>query len=159
MHPITGIDHVIAMVAVGLWGGILRAPAIWILPIVFPLMMAVSGAAAIAGMPLQGVEAGIALSGIVLGLSVLSAFRPPLWVAATIVGVFAVFHGYAHGAELPSSTDPVAYAVGFVVATGMLHLIGIGVGQLAMSKSGMTVVRALGAAIAIGGTAYLTGFA
>ena len=159
MHPITGLDHVIAMVAVGLWGGILRAPAIWVLPIVFPLMMAVSGAFAIAGFPLAGVEPGIALSGIVLGMCVLFVFRPPLWTAVGITAVFAVFHGYAHGAELPDAANPVAYAVGFVLATGMLHLMGIVVGQLATSNPGMVAVRAIGAAIAVGGAAFLTGFA
>ena len=159
LHPITGIDHVVAMVAVGLWGGILRAPALWILPVVFPLVMAFGGALGIAGVPLPGVETGIALSGVVLGLMVLFAVRAPLWAAGVIVAIFAVFHGHAHGAELPASANPLAYAAGFVIATGMLHLIGIAVGQLYTLRLGQYVVRAAGAAIALVGAAFLTGFA
>ena len=136
LHPISGLDHVVAMVAVGLWGGILGAPAIWMLPVVFPLAMAVAGAFGAAGVPLPGVEAGIALSGIVLGLMVVFAARPPLWIAAALVGVFAVFHGHAHGTELPEAANPLVYAVGFVVATGLLHLAGIAIGQLAKWPAG-----------------------
>ncbi len=158
-HPISGLDHVVAMVAVGLWGGILRAPAIWLLPVVFPLVMALGGAAGIVGVPLPGVEIGIALSGVVLGLVVLFAARPPLWMAAVIVGVFAVFHGYAHGAELPASADPLAYATGFVIATGLLHLTGIAFGQLWHWPAGKVAVRTAGAAIAVAGGAFLTGVA
>lgn len=159
LHPITGLDHVVAMVAVGLWGGVLGAPAIWLLPVVFPLVMAVGGALGIAGLPLPGVEAGIALSGIVLGVMVLLAARPPLWIAAAMVGVFAIFHGYAHGAELPGSADPVLYSIGFVIATGMLHLVGVAIGQLVKWPAGFTAVRAAGAAIAVIGGAFLTGYA
>jgi len=159
LHPITGLDHVVAMVAVGLWGGILGRPAIWMLPVIFPLAMAVAGAAAIAGVPLAGVETGIALSGIVLGLMVLFALRPPLWVAGLIVGAFAVFHGHAHGAELPAATSPALYAAGFVIATGMLHLSGIAIGYLWRWRSGQVAVRAAGGAIAVAGAAFLTGLA
>lgn len=158
-HPLTGIDHVVAMVAVGLWGGILRAPAIWILPVVFPLVMAFGGALGIAGVPLPGVETGIALSGIVLGLMVMFAVRAQLWVAGAMVAIFAVFHGHAHGAELPTSANPLAYAAGFVIATGLLHLAGIAVGQLYAMPRGQYLVRAAGAAIAVVGAAFLTGFA
>ena len=99
-HPITGWDHVVAMVAVGLWGAFLGRPAIWILPVVFPLVMAIGGALGILGVPLPQVETGIAVSAIVLGLVVALAVRPPLWIAAVIVGIFAIFHGHAHGTEL-----------------------------------------------------------
>lgn len=159
LHPVTGLDHVVAMVAVGLWGGILGRPAIWLLPVLFPLMMAVSGAAAVAGVPLPGVETGIAISGVVLGAMVLLAARPPLWAAMTIVGVFAVFHGHAHGAELPLAANPVSYAVGFVVATGLLHLLGIAVGLLWRWRTGQVAVRAAGGAIALTGAAFLAGIA
>ena len=159
MHPISGLDHVVAMLAVGLWGGILGAPAVWALPILFPLAMAVAGAAGAAGIVLPGVEMGIALSGVVLGLAVLFSARPPLWVALTLVGVFAVFHGHAHGTELPSSADPVAYAAGFVVATGLLHVAGIGIGMLGRWPAGRVAVRGAGAAIALAGGAFLTGLA
>lgn len=159
LHPISGLDHIVAMVAVGLWGGILGAPAIWLLPIIFPLAMAVAGAVGAAGIPLPGVEVGIALLGVVLGMMVLFAAKPRLWIAAVLVGIFAIFHGHAHGAELPEAANPMVYAVGFVVATGMLHLTGIAIGQLGKWPSGRLVVRAAGAAIAVAGGAFLTGFA
>lgn len=159
MHPVSGLDHVVAMIAVGLWGGILGAPAIWLLPIVFPLVMALGGAAGVVGVPLPGIETGIALSGLVLGLMVLLAVRPPLWIAAVLVGVFAVFHGHAHGAELPAAANPFVYAAGFVLATGFLHLIGIAIGQLWHWPAGRVVVRAAGGAIAVAGGAFLTGIA
>ena len=104
-HPLFGLDHVVAMVAVGLWGAFLGAPALWILPVVFPLVMAIAGAAGVFGLPLVGIETGIALSAIALGAMVAFAAKPPLWVAALLVGGFAVFHGYAHGAELPVGAD------------------------------------------------------
>ncbi len=159
LHPISGLDHVVAMVAVGLWGGILGAPALWRLPILFPLMMAVAGAAGVANIPLPGVEVGIALSGVVLGLMVFLAVRAPEWVALALVGVFAVFHGHAHGVELPTSANPLTYAVGFVVATGLLHLSGIGIGMLGRWPVGQVAVRGAGAAIALAGAAFLTGVA
>jgi urease accessory protein len=158
-HPILGWDHVIAMVAVGLWGAFLGAPAIWALPIVFPMVMAFGGALGILGVPLPAVETGIALSGVVLGLLVAFAVRAPLWVAGLIVGVFAVFHGHAHGTELPSAANPLAYGIGFVLATGMLHLIGIGFGFLTSSRGGRIAVRTIGALIAAMGGAYLAGIA
>jgi len=129
-HPLFGWDHVVAMVAVGLWGAFLGRPAIWILPVVFPVVMALGGALGARGVPLPAVEAGIALSGVILGLLVALAVRAPLWVAAVIVGAFAVFHGHAHGTELPDAVSPYAYAVGFVVATWLLHLAGIALGFL-----------------------------
>lgn len=159
MHPISGLDHVVAMVAVGLWGGILGRPALWQLPIAFPMIMAVAGAFGVAGVPLPGVETGIALSGIMLGAMVLFAVQAPVWAALLFVGVFAVFHGHAHGAELPLSADPMAYALGFVLATGTLHLSGIAVGGLGKWPLGRIVVRGTGAAIAMAGGAFLTGIA
>jgi urease accessory protein len=159
LHPVTGPDHVVAMIAVGLWGGILGGAAIWQLPVIFPLVMAFAGALGALGVALPGVETGIALSGIVLGLMVLLMIRPPIAVAAVIVGAFAVFHGHAHGAELPEAVNPVAYALGFVVATGTLHLIGIAFGQLIKWPSGLVAVRAAGGVIALAGGAYLTGLA
>ena len=156
-HPILGPDHVIAMVAVGLWGAFLGAPAIWVLPIVFPLVMALGGMLGVLGVPLPGVEIGIAVSAIALGLAVALAARPPLWVAAVIVGAFAVFHGHAHGTELPDAANPIAYSLGFVIATGLLHLIGISFGLLVRWPAGKIAVRATGSLIAVAGVAYLTG--
>ncbi|MEY3037666.1 MAG: hypothetical protein RL143_233 [Pseudomonadota bacterium] len=158
-HPIMGWDHVVAMVAVGLWGAFLGAPAIWLLPVVFPLVMAFGGAMGMMGIPLPAVEVGIALSGIVLGLLVLFAVKAPLWIASVIVGVFAIFHGHAHGTELPNAFSPYGYAAGFVIATGLMHIIGIGIGFLTRSSFGTYVVRATGALIAAVGAAFLFGFA
>jgi urease accessory protein len=159
LHPILGPDHVIAMVAVGLWGVFLGAPAIWVLPIVFPLIMALGGAFGMIGVPLPAVETGIALSAVVLGLCVAFAYRPPLPVAAVIVGAFAIFHGHAHGSEMPAASDAVSYALGFVIATGLLHLGGILFGSLARSDAGRAAVRAAGGLIAVAGGAFLTGLA
>jgi urease accessory protein len=155
-HPLFGPDHVVAMVAVGLWGAFLGAPAIWLLPVVFPLVMAFGGALGILGVPIPGIEIGIAVSAIVLGLMVALAARPPLWIAAVLVGAFAIFHGHAHGAELPPGADAVAYSVGFVVATGLLHLCGIAFGLLARWPVGRIAVRAAGGAIAVAGAVFLS---
>lgn len=157
-HPIYGWDHVVAMVAVGLWGAILGAPAIWILPIVFPLVMAVGAALGIAGIPVPFIEPGIALSGVVLGLAIAAWFRAPLPLAAVLVGIFAIFHGYAHGTELPDAANPLAYAVGFVIGTGFLHAIGIAFGLLIGSAAGKAAVRAGGGVIALVGAAFLFGY-
>ena len=155
LHPLTGPDHLVAMVAVGLWGAQLGNPAIWVLPITFPLVMALGGLLGISGFELPLVEPVIALSGIALGLLVALQVRPPLWLAALIVGVFAIFHGYAHGRELPEAADPTSYAVGFVLATGLLHLAGILIGILIAWPSGAKVVRACGAAIGCVGVYFL----
>lgn len=158
-HPILGWDHVVAMVAVGMWGAFLGAPAIWVLPVVFPLVMAFGGVLGIIGVPLPMVETGIALSGVVLGLLVAFAVRAPIWVAALIVGIFAIFHGHAHGAELPEAFSAYGYAVGFVVGTGLLHLLGIGIGFLTRSEVGTLAVRAAGGVVALVGAAFLVGIA
>lgn len=157
LHPVLGPDHVAAMVAVGLWGAILGAPAIWILPVTFPLVMALGGVLGMAGVPIPAVEPGIALSAIVLGSLVALARPVPLWLAGIIVGVFAIFHGHAHGTELPGSANAVTYAIGFVIATGLLHLVGIGFGTLARSAIGMKLVRAGGGGIALAGGYFLIG--
>lgn len=156
-HPIFGPDHVIAMIAVGLWGVFLGAPAIWVLPIVFPLVMALGGAFGMIDVPLPAVETGIALSAVVLGICVGLALKPPIWAAAIIVGIFAIFHGYAHGAEMPDASNAVSYALGFVIATGALHLVGVAFGSLVQWPVGRTAVRAAGWVIAVIGGAYLSG--
>jgi urease accessory protein len=155
-HPLFGPDHVAAMVAVGLWGAFLGPPAIWLLPIVFPLVMALGGVLGILGVPLPGVEIGIAASAIVLGLMVALAAQPPLVIAAVLVGAFAIFHGHAHGAELPPGANVVAFSIGFVVATGLLHLAGISFGLLSRWPAGRIAVRAAGGAIALAGVVFLS---
>ena len=159
LHPLFGPDHVAAMVAVGLWGAFLRNPAIWLLPVVFPLVMAFGGALGVIGVPIPAVETGIAGSALVLGVMVAFAVRPPLWIAAVMVGVFAVFHGHAHGTELPSAANPLSYSLGFVISTGLLHLAGIGFGLLLRWPLGETLVRSGGVVIALAGAAFLTGLA
>ena len=155
-HPLLGWDHVVAMLAVGLWGAFLGAPALWLLPVVFPLVMAAGGALGVLGVPLPAVEIGIAVSAIALGGVVAGALRPPLWVAALLVALFAVFHGHAHGTELPQAASPLAYSLGFVVATGLLHLTGIALGLLTRWPAGRIAVRGMGAGIALLGVLFLT---
>jgi urease accessory protein len=155
LHPFTGWDHVAAMVAVGLWGSFLGRPAIWVLPIVFPLVMAFGGFLGLTGVPLPGIEIGIALSAVVLGVMVAAAARPPLWVAAVLVGGFAIFHGHAHGTELPGAADPLAYSLGFVLATGLMHAGGIAFGLLSRWPAGRWAVRAGGGLIGLAGLGFL----
>ncbi len=157
LHPVLGWDHVAAMVAVGLWGAFLRAPAIYILPIVFPVIMALGGAAGVVGAPLPYVEIGIALSSVLLGLLIAFAVKSPLWLATVIVGIFAVFHGHAHGTELPQASNAMSFSIGFVLATGLLHLLGIGLGVFIGRPGGKIAVRVMGALIALAGFGFLFG--
>jgi urease accessory protein len=154
-HPVFGPDHVVAMVAVGLWGAFLGMPAIYVLPVVFPLVMAAGGVLGILGVPLPGIEVGIAVSAVLLGMMVAVAAQPPLWLAAVLVGAFAIFHGHAHGAELPPDANALAYSAGFVVATGCLHLAGIAFGLLARWPAGRYAVRTAGGVIAVAGLVFL----
>jgi urease accessory protein len=156
-HPLFGLDHVVAMVAVGLWGGQLKQPAMWLLPVTFPIVMAIGGMLGARGVPLPAVEVGIAVSAIVLGVMVAANVKPPLWVAAMVVGAFAVFHGHAHGTELPESATPLAYGAGFVVSTGLLHATGIAIGLLVAWPAGEKVVRTCGAVISCIGVYFLLG--
>lgn len=155
LHPILGFDHVVAMVAVGIWGAQLGRPAIWVLPITFPLVMAAGGVLGVLGVPLPGVEIGVAVSAIVLGALIAFAVHAPLALAGAIVAVFAIFHGYAHGAELPEAANAVSYAFGFVVATGMLHAVGIAIGTVRRFAWGAASLRVVGALIAIVGAWFL----
>ncbi|MEM1237561.1 MAG: HupE/UreJ family protein [Pseudomonadota bacterium] len=158
-HPILGWDHVAAMVAVGIWGAFLGAPAIWLLPVVFPLVMAFGAVLGVIGVPIPAVEAGIALSAVVLGLMIVLAVNPPIWVTAVLVGAFAVFHGYAHGTELPSTVNAFAYVIGFVLSTGILHMIGIAFGSLVKWPMGRAAVRGVGGLISLSGIAFFVGIA
>jgi urease accessory protein len=148
LHPLSGLDHILAMVSVGIWGSQLGKPAIWLLPVTFPMVMAFGGVLGVRGLPLPGVEVGIALSALVLGIMIAFSARPPLWVAALIVGIFAVFHGYSHGKELPHAAQPLAYGMAFVLATGMLHVFGILLGILHQWSFGSRVLRLMGAGVA-----------
>jgi urease accessory protein len=154
-HPVSGLDHVLAMIAVGLWGAQLGAPAVWLLPVTFPMVMAFGGMLGLMGVRLPGIEIGIALSAIALGFAVFREAQPRLWVAAIIVGFFAIFHGHAHGSELPPGADGLLYSIGFVIATGALHAAGIGMGVVHRWPAGRTSLRAAGAVVALAGVAFL----
>ena len=154
-HPWSGLDHVLAMIAVGIWGAQLGNPAIWLLPVTFPLVMAMGAMMGLIGIPLPGIEVGIALSAILLGAMVVGEVRPKMIVAALLVGFFAVFHGHAHGTELPPGQSGMLYSMGFVVATGCLHGIGIALGLVHRWPQGRLALRGAGAFIAIMGVTFL----
>jgi urease accessory protein len=154
-HPISGLDHVLAMIAVGLWGAQLGAPAIWVLPVAFPMVMAMGGLLGFLNVPLPGIEYGIAASAILLGAAVMLEVRPPLALAAIVVGFFAIFHGYAHGAELPAGQSALLYSMGFVMATGSLHAVGIGIGTVHRWSWGRTLLRVAGCVVAVGGFFFM----
>jgi urease accessory protein len=156
-HPASGIDHLLAMASVGIWGTFLGRPLIWALPIAFPLMMVVGGIFGILGLPLPLVEVGVGLSVVALGLAIAAAWRAAIPIALAVVAFFAMFHGYAHGAELPQAADPAAYAAGFVICTGLIHLAGIAFGLLGKLARGALVLRGTGAIIAAAGVWILAG--
>ena len=143
------------MVAVGLWGASLGRPLITALPVIFPAVMAFGALLAMTGAPQPPIELGIALSVLVLGIAIAAAWRAPVWLACAIVAVFAIFHGFAHGTEIPSLADPIAYSTGFMLATGSLHLAGIGLGTFNTLRGGPVFTRAIGGAIALAGLWFL----
>lgn len=154
-HPIYGLDHVIAMVAVGLWGAQLGMPAVILLPIAFPVVMAIGGMLGLLGVPLPGIEIGIAVSAVVLGALVLGSAKPPIWFALLAVGFFAIFHGHAHGTELPPGQSGLFYSIGFVMATGLLHAFGISIGLVHRWPMGRVALRTAGAMVSIAGLVFL----
>jgi urease accessory protein len=157
LHPILGWDHVLAMLAVGIWGAFLGQRAIWMLPIAFPLVMVLGGILGMAAVPLPAVEAGIAASALVIGVLIALALRPPLWLALLIVALFAVFHGHAHGTELPEAANALGYSIGFVLATGLLHLCGIAFALVDRLPHGKLAIRLAGSAIGLAGLGFLSG--
>ena len=154
-HPWSGLDHVLAMIAVGIWGAQLGNPALWILPVTFPMVMSLGAMMGLLGIPLPGIEIGIAVSAILLGAMVLGEVRPKLYIAAVMVGFFAVFHGHAHGTELPAGQSGLLYSMGFVIATGVLHGIGILIGTIHRWPAGKLALRVAGAFIAVMGVFFL----
>jgi urease accessory protein len=140
LHPLGGTDHIIAMVAVGLLAARLGGRALWLVPASFVATMAVAGLAGMAGAGLPYVETGIALSVVVLGLIAVLGVAMPVAVAMGLVAFFAVFHGYAHGVEMPDTASGLAYGAGFVAATALLHGVGIGLG-LAIAQFGRGAAR------------------
>jgi len=154
-HPVSGLDHVLAMIAVGLWGAQLGPPAIWLLPVTFPIVMAFGGFLALIGVRLPGVDLGVALSAVLLGLMVAREAKPPIAAAAVLVGFFAIFHGHAHGSELPAGQSGLAYSIGFVVATGCLHGAGIAIGVAHRWTAGKAMLRLAGLTVALAGAAFV----
>ena len=153
-HPFLGLDHLLAMVSVGLWGAFLGRPMIAALPVIFPAVMAFGALLAILNMPEPPIELGIALSVLALGAAIAFGYRAPIWLAASLTGMFGLFHGYAHGSEIPSLADPVAFSTGFVLATGMLHVAGIGLGMANRLKGGALAIRGIGAVISLFGVYF-----
>lgn len=154
-HPWSGLDHVLAMIAVGIWGAQLGNPALWLLPVTFPMVMSLGAMLGLLGIPLPGVEIGIAVSAILLGAMVVGEVRPKLIVAALLIGFFAMFHGHAHGTELPAGQSGLLYSMGFVIATGCLHGIGIALGLVHRWPVGKLALRGAGALIAVMGVTFL----
>lgn len=148
LHPLTGLDHVLAMLAVGLWGAQLGGRAQWLLPAGFVACLALGGALGMAGMALPMVEAGILASVLLLGALIGFAVRLPLLPSLAIVGVFALFHGFAHGIEMPVAGNGASYALGFVAASAALHCVGLVLGRFALPQSWL---RGSGAAISLAG--------
>lgn len=155
-HPIFGVDHLLAMLAVGIWGAQMGGRAVWTLPVVFPAIMAVGGVIGILGIPVPRVEIMIGLSMLGLGLAIALAWKPREAFAIVAISVFAIFHGYAHGAELPEAADPVLYALGFVIATGLIHVTGIIFGLVVGKLANGWVSRGAGATIAAAGVYFLS---
>jgi len=161
LHPIGGLDHLLAMIAVGMFAAYLGSRALWLVPVTFVGVMALGGLLGVSGVSLPYVELGIALSVVVLGLLVALCWNFPVAAAMAIVAVFAVFHGYAHGTELPENASGLGYGIGFMIATALLHLagiaIGLGVAALGTGSFGRRIVQAGGGAIALAGVFLLAG--
>lgn len=159
-HPITGLDHILAMVMVGIFAWQLGGRAVWLVPATFVAVMAVGGALGMSGVAVPFVEVGIALSVVVLGAIVAFGAKAPLAAALAVVGLFAVFHGQAHGLEMPAGAGGLAYGIGFVVATAILHAAGIAIafaiGRIA-DRGGRIVTRTAGALVGVAGVGFLTG--
>lgn len=154
-HPLTGLDHLLAMVAVGLWASQLGGRALWLLPLTFPVVMAAGAALGFAGVTLPGVELGITASVLVLGAAIALTWRPSLAASLPLIGLFALLHGYAHGVELPAQASALDYAAGFVAATLALHLAGLAIGLAANRLPVRFAARTAGGAIAAVGAVLL----
>lgn len=146
-HPFSGIDHVTAMTALGLWAAVNGRRAQWLLPAAFAVAMALGAGMALAGLTLPGAEDGIALSVVFLGVLLAVAARPQLWVGAALAGGFGLVHGYAHGAEMPDAATPALYALGFLSATALLLLSGLALGLAARSPLGQRLLPVGAAAL------------
>ena len=157
-HPMFGLDHLLAMVSVGLWAGMVGGAALWVWPAAFVGVMMIGGVLGMAGLPMPFVEPGILASVIVLGLAVALAVRAPVWLGAVLIGLFALFHGHAHGTEVPETAGGVEYLAGFALATAILHGVGIAL-AIGITRTGVStlVIRAIGAGVAVAGVALVAG--
>ncbi len=154
-HPLFGLDHLLAMVAVGLWAGLIGGSALWAWPAAFVGVMAVGGALGMAGVALPGVEPLIVGSVIAIGLLTALAARPAVALGAAVCGVFALAHGHAHGTEMPAAASAAGYALGFVISTAFLHGVGIAIARVGEARP--LAVRAAGGAVACLGVALVAG--
>jgi urease accessory protein len=150
-HPMTGLDHICAMVAVGLWAAQRGGRALWLVPLVFVSVMTIGGILGMTAISLPFVEPGIAASVLVLGILIAAAVRLPLIASVLLVGLFALFHGHAHGSEMPITASGVFYGLGFIISTVILHLCGIGLGLAARETKATNLIRYAGGAIAVCG--------
>lgn len=158
-HPLAGPDHFLAMLAVGLWGAQMGGRSVWTLPATFPLVMCIGGVAGMLEILPSGiVQAGIAISVLALGAAIAVAWKAPEWVALVLISAFAILHGIPHGVLAPRASDPAAFTVGFVVSTGVIHVVGIGIGAALKPVAQGKLVQALGAAIALAGLWFLFGW-
>lgn len=156
VHPVTGIDHVLAMIAVGVLAAQYGGRALWLVPMSFLVAMAAAGAIGMAGIPMQIAEAGIGLSIVVLGLMIAFQIKPPTLLATAVVGFFALFHGYAHGFEAPNGAAGLSFAAGFLIATALLLSAGVGLGLLLQRRAlSRRLIQAGGGAMALIGLAVL----
>ena len=157
-HPVLGADHFLAMVSVGILSAQIGGRAIWTIPCTFVAVMAFGGVLGFIDVGLTAIEAGIAISVLALGIAIASDRKLPISIAMTAVGFFAIFHGYAHGAEMPTVANSVTYAGGFLTGTATLHLLGLLLGDIARRyRHGYTALRITGGAIAGAGTFFLVG--
>lgn len=159
-HPFTGLDHILAMTSVGLLAFRLGGRSLWLVPLSFISVMVVGGALGMAHVPLPAVETGIALSVIVLGAAVASRWRPAPGVATMLVGLFAIFHGYAHGAEMEAGNSGYLFGAGFVAATALLHGLGIAAAWTLSridARPNRPLLRWAGASVSLCGVALLAG--
>jgi len=151
MHPASGLDHACAMLAVGLWAAQMGGRAVWAMPLTFVSVMALGGVLPMLGIGLPFVEQGIVLSVLLLGVLIAVSVRLPLWLGSSIVGLFALWHGHEHGVEMPAFASGIEYALGFMLATALLHAIGIAFGLGMQRLARERVVHLAGASIALCG--------
>lgn len=156
LHPLGGLDHFLAMFAVGLWGAQIGGRSVWTLPVTFPLIMVAGGILGILDVPLPWAEIGIAISLLVLGSAIALKWKANEIIMLLLISIFAICHGYAHGVELPKAADPADYAIGFVVSTGLIHVFGIGMGIVSQKLFLGHLTRVLGVFIILAGVYFLT---